>query len=86
MYSNKEHTNHIDQYSTPEHKLWAAVLLQAIHDVHIKESEKYPRYWRNDAIGWFKAKLIHVGSFIWICELFDMDAEQVRSLVLDKEP
>lgn len=75
-----------NEYNTPEHQLWAAVLFQAIHDVHIKESEKHPRYWRDDARAWVQAKQISIGSFIWLCELFDMDIKQVRSLVLGKEP
>jgi len=74
-----------DEYNTPEHKLWAGVLFQAIHDVHIKESEKYPRYWRDDARAWCATDRRDIGSFIWICDVFDMDADQVRCLVLHKK-
>ena len=74
-----------DEYNTPEHRLWAAVLFQGLHDVHIKESEKHSGYWRDNARAWCAINRIDIGSFIWICELFDMNADQVRSLVLDKE-
>lgn len=74
-----------NEYNTPEHRLWAAVLFQAIHDVHIKETEKHPRYWRDDARAWCAINRTDIGSFIWICELFDMDAEQVRALVLEEQ-
>jgi len=76
--------HHIEEKNTPEHKLWAAVLFQAIHDVRRKKAEKYSGYWQDDAKGWIQSKLQHIGSFIWICEVFDLPMKETRHLILNK--
>jgi len=73
-----------------ERALWAAVLIQAIEDVnwtpketisqaikqrHLHEKEKAKAY--------LKAKRAGIGSFLWICELFDIDPDKVREAIFD---
>jgi len=55
--------------------LWAAVLQQAIEDAlnHSKEAEM-----------WLRCKNDGVGSFLWICHLFDLNPECVREIVVNR--
>lgn len=80
--------------------LWGAVLLQAIEDFHRKgpgfeivmngirlhglaDSAETRRNKRN-ADAWFKSSREDVGSFIWICDLFKLDADRVRVKIKNK--
>ncbi|MEO5363546.1 MAG: hypothetical protein H7838_07980 [Magnetococcus sp. DMHC-8] len=55
--------------STPEEKLWSAVLKQAIVDL------EDPLH-RGKALGWIKSKSDEIGSFQWVC--FTLDKEPLR--------
>jgi len=59
-----------------ETKLWMAVLQQAIEDM---KSDTY----RIEASDWFTSKRHGVGSFLWIADLFDINAPLFRRIVLN---
>lgn len=46
--------------------LWAAVLRQALNDLHMPEAKQY-----------FKSNDYYVGSFLWICDLFGLNPTTV---------
>ena len=81
-------------------ELWEAVLLQAIEDFHPKgrdfeivmngikvqwrtNSAETRRNKRN-AAAWFGSSCEDAGSFLWICDLFGLDADLVRAKVKNK--
>ncbi len=83
-----------------EFELWGAVLLQAVEDFHRrgpsfeivingirlrgrKDSTEIRRN-RNNAAAWFRSSRENVGSFLWICYLFGLDADLVRAEVKKK--
>lgn len=53
--------------------LWAAVLKQAIKDAN--QNTKYPF---NNPQLWFKSDSHAVGSFLWICNILNIDPESIR--------
>jgi hypothetical protein len=57
--------------------LWAAVLEQAIED--ILDNKGY--YMRKVAMTWLRCKNDGVGSFLWICHLFDLNPESSRKRI-----
>ncbi len=64
-------------------KLWAAVLEQAIKDAR-DETSKTLRVERADgqtAQHWFHSENDGIGSFLWICEMLDLEPRFVRTLV-----
>jgi hypothetical protein len=84
-----------------EFELWEAVLLQAIEDFHTSRrsfdvvmngikvewrtnSAEMRRNKRN-AAAWFGSSCEDVGSFLWICDLFGLDADLVRARVKNKD-
>ncbi len=83
-----------------EFELWEAVLLQAIEDFHPKgrsleivmsgikvqwrtNSDETRRNKRNSA-AWFGSSCEDPGSFLWICDLFGLDADLLRAKVKNK--
>ena len=86
--------------SRGELELWRAVLLQAVEDLRrtgpsfevamngIRVKGRTPsarmRCDRNNAAAWFRSSSTGVGSFLWICDLFGLDAELVRAGVKKK--
>jgi len=83
-----------------ELELWGAVLLQAIEDLQLRgpvfevvmngiklKSRKEGitmRRNRNNAAAWFRSSSDDVGSFLWICDLFGLDADIVRAEIKKK--
>jgi len=53
--------------------LWSAVLKQAIKDAN--QNTKYPF---NNPRLWFQSKNHTVGSFLWICNILNIDPESIR--------
>ena len=53
-------------------RIWASVMSVGIADTvrAWKAGERFP---------WFESDVHYPGSFVWLCELFDMDPAQVRS-------
>jgi hypothetical protein len=83
-----------------ELELWGAVLLQAVEDlrrrgpsfeiamngIRLKGRTHSARVRRdrNNAAAWFRSSSNRVGSFLWICDLFGLDADVVRTGVKKK--
>jgi hypothetical protein len=83
-----------------EFELWGAVLLQAIEDFHRKgpslevvmngikvrwrTNNTEMRRDKRNAAAWFGSSCEDVGSFLWICDLFGLDADLVRAKVKNK--
>lgn len=67
-------------------KLWFAVLFQAISDlVPARASENKDSVGVQDqAYKWFHSKRKNVGSFIWICDIFDLDADRMRTACMKR--
>jgi hypothetical protein len=62
-------------------ELWAAVLLQAAKDFH-DAGESSQAYWnKRNAIVWIESPSEDFGSFLWICDLFSLDAGLVRARI-----
>ncbi|RPI29264.1 MAG: hypothetical protein EHM61_02220 [Acidobacteria bacterium] len=57
-----------------------AILLQAFRDVIAprKSSNKEWALWRRDAMDWFFADESYPGSFHWVCEILQMNSEELR--------
>lgn len=57
-----------------------AILLQAFRDVIAprKSSNKEWALWRKDAMDWFFASECYPGSFFWVCEILQMNSEELR--------
>uniref|UniRef100_A0A6M3XVF8 Uncharacterized protein n=1 Tax=viral metagenome TaxID=1070528 RepID=A0A6M3XVF8_9ZZZZ len=72
----------IPVHTIPEKKLWAAVLLQAFLDM---EGLAFGNRGavdtnRNQAMGWIKSdRTDYIGSFLYVCEVLDLDPGYVRS-------
>jgi len=62
-------------------ELWAGVLKQAIIDLTDNEEVE-----RRRAKWWFKRKQDNVGSFIWICNLFNMPHEMTLAKIFSSLP
>jgi hypothetical protein len=81
-------------------ELWEAVLLQAIEDFHPKgrgleivmngikvqwrKNSAETRLNKRNAAAWFGSSCEDAGSFLWICDLFGLDADLVRAKVKNK--
>ena len=63
--------------SYPEINLWAAVLMQAIHDLNIPEE-------RNKAFAWIKDSQMHLGSFMFVCDALNLSPSAVRTRIYKK--
>jgi hypothetical protein len=55
---------------TPEHALWAAVLRQGFDDALSNDLS---------AQHWLFSERTSIGSFNWICDIFDLDPEETRA-------
>lgn len=56
------------------------ILLQAFRDIVApkKASNKEWEEWRQDALDWFYAEENHPGSFRWVCEVLEMNPNELR--------
>ena len=60
--------------------LWGAVLEQEIEDAL---NGKGYYIWK-EAMTWLRCKNYGVGSFLWICHLFNLNPECVREIVVNR--
>ncbi|HUG42845.1 MAG TPA: hypothetical protein VMN76_01270 [Acidobacteriota bacterium] len=56
------------------------ILLQAFRDIVApkKSSNKEWEEWRQDALEWFYSSEDYPGSFLWVCEVLEMNANELR--------
>ncbi len=65
-----DHNNEI-----PEMALWGAVFEQAVADVKNHRAAQNRRM----AISWFQSDSVGVGSCVWLCALFNLYPDRVRT-------
>jgi hypothetical protein len=66
----------VEQFSDPERKLWAYVLLQALTDLDGRDPLA------RSARLWISSKDNAIGSFSWVCHHLSLDPDAVRQRVL----
>ena len=68
----------VEQFSDPERKLWAYVLLQALTDLESRDPLA------RSARLWIASRDHNIGSFAWVCHQLSLDPDAVRQRVLRK--
>jgi len=62
-----------------ERLLWAEVLIRGIQDLDLKDSLVENEYlFFFSAVRWFQSPLNNIGSFVWVCEVLDLDPVQIK--------
>ena len=59
----------------PEAELWTEVIVQAIEDLSSHTHDQRER----SALLWFNSRTEAVGSFIWACNVINIDPDVIRS-------
>lgn len=72
-----------DRRTLPEAELWTQVILQAINDLHGRTSLT-PNSAKDSAREWFASDSDSVGSFIWTCQIINVDPNFIRSRLAKK--
>jgi hypothetical protein len=72
-----------DRRILPETELWTGVILQAIDDLDRRTSST-PSSAQDSAREWFASESDAVGSFVWSCNVIDVDPHFVRSRLAKK--
>ena len=72
-----------DHRMLPEAELWTQVILQAINDLDGRTSS-IPGSAQNSAREWFASESDGVGSFIWTCQIINVDPNFIRSQLTKK--
>jgi hypothetical protein len=73
-----------DHHGTlPEAELWTQVILQAINDLEGRTSLT-PRSAKDSAREWFASESDAVSSFLWTCQIIDVDPDFIRSQLAKK--
>jgi hypothetical protein len=67
----------------PEAELWTLVIVQAINDLDGQTSST-PGSAQDSARYWFASASDEVGSFIWTCQIIDVDPNFIRSQLAKK--
>jgi hypothetical protein len=66
--------------------LWSEVMRLAFEDARGGLKGSSPRYGDRavalDALQWFKSEVCEVGSFLWICDLLELDPGAVRAQLI----
>jgi hypothetical protein len=73
-----------DRRTLPEAELWTQVILQAINDLHGRTSLT-PGSAKDSAREWFASDSDSVGSFIWTCQIINVDPNFIRSQLAKKQ-
>lgn len=87
---NEQHTDPLQRELIGVKKLWFSVLFQAVTDLQLtnvrdKQAQKEQANLRADALRWFNNdQLKAIGSFNWICELFEVDPARLRLACLNR--
>ena len=72
-----------DHGTLPETELWTQVILQAINDLDGRTSLT-PRSAKDSAREWFPSESDGIGSFIWTCQIINVDPNFIRSQLAKK--
>jgi len=75
--------NEIVNVKDPNRRLVAALLLQAVQDVHLKHNDKNAGHIRM-AENWFNSESDSPFAFVWICHILGRDVESTRAKALGK--
>lgn len=61
------------------------ILLQAFRDIVApkKASNNEWEEWRQDALDWFYSDEEYPGAFLWVCEVLEMNARELREWLRD---
>jgi hypothetical protein len=54
-------------------RLWASVMRTAADDLHTKNDDN-----RVKARAWFDSESVEIGTFLWCCDILDLNAQAVR--------
>lgn len=68
----------------PEAELWTQVILQAINDLDGRTSLT-PGSAKDSAREWFASESDAVGSFIWACQIINVEPSFIRSCLAKKQ-
>lgn len=66
----------IDEQTQACVALWAAVFNSALEDAGGTDQDEARR-----AMAWFNSDAKGIGSFLWVCTLFDLNADAVREFI-----
>ena len=73
----------------PYIKLWAAVVENALEDIQRKTWKgpmgQYQEIWRDNALNWFKSNETHLGSFLSLCPILNLDPQAVRKAIIEHD-
>jgi hypothetical protein len=75
--------NGTERRMLPEAELWTQVILQAIDDLDGRSSS-IPGSAQDSAREWFASESDAVGSFIWTCQIINVDPSFIRSRIAKK--
>jgi hypothetical protein len=73
-----------DHRTLPEAELWTQVIVQAINDLD-GQTSLTPGSAQDSARQWFASASDRVGSFIWTCQIIDVDPDFIRSGLAKKQ-
>ena len=76
--------NDTDSRTLPEAELWTQVILQAINDLDGRTSLT-PGSAKDSARQWFASDWDGVGSFIWACQIINVEPSFIRSCLAKKQ-
>ena len=78
MKRHNTHFKHPD--ACPYFALWAAVINQAVADM-----ESYRQGDKRSAERWIFSPADAPGSFVWVCDMLDLDAGRLQTLCMTRE-
>jgi hypothetical protein len=73
-----------DHPTLPEAELWTQVILQAINDLDGRTSLT-PRSAKDSARAWIFSECAGVCSFLWTCQIINVDPNFIRSQLAKKQ-
>jgi hypothetical protein len=73
-----------DHQMLPEAELWTQVILQAITDLDGRTSLT-PLSAKDSAREWFASESDGIGSFVWACQIINVDPNFIRSQLTKKQ-
>ena len=62
-------------------QLWASVISQAICDIDVRGD----RQSRVDAIRWINSEQSAPQSFVWVCDMLDLDSGKIRMMAMSRQ-